>query len=449
MNHSNKVLWGEGLFLRPQHFQRQDHYHETRLHQTAAALNPYCWGVSALQVDRDALNNNTLRILELSMIFQDGEIYKAPDGDDLPDPIELTEIPLAQQSVTFYAALPALKSFGSNFAHGAASNSQSSRYIQDNIETSDLFTEAAKAEMSYLKKAVRLVSENEPRDSLVCIPVVRLRRASSSGFELDPNFVPPSLSVHAAPLLFQRLRRLMDALQAKVSALYGHHREPSKSVVEFRSGDITSFWLLHTASTSYASLSHYLNNPLLHPERLYEQLLALGGSLMTFSRSLSLADLPAYDHHDPGPAFARLDGIIRELLDTVISSRYFAIALNESKPSYHLGMLDSGKIDDKTNFYLAVNADLPAIELVDVVPLRFKIGAPEDVEKFVLAALPGVKLVHSPQVPAALPVRPDTYYFALENKGAMYERMLQAQSICIYIPAGIRDLKLELLAVTQ
>jgi type VI secretion system protein ImpJ len=207
--------------------------------------------VSSLQVDRDALNNNTLRILELSAIFQDGDIYKAPDGDDLPEPIELTEIPLSQQSVTFYAALPALKSFGSNFASGS-DNHQSRRYIQDNIETPDLFTDAAKAEMSYLKKAVRLVSENEPRDSLLCIPIVRLRRASSSGFELDPDFVAPSLSVHAAPLLFLRLRRLLDALQAKVSALYGHHREPSKSVLEFRSGDITSFWLLHTASTAYA-----------------------------------------------------------------------------------------------------------------------------------------------------------------------------------------------------
>lgn len=448
MKHSNKVLWGEGLFLRPQHFQRQDHYHETRLHQTASALNPYGWGVGSLQIDVDALNNNTLRILELSAIFQDGEIYKAPDSDDLPDPVELADIPLAQQTVTFYAALPALKSFGGNFAPAAGGN-HSTRYLQDNIETADLFTDAAKAEMAYLKKAVRIVSENEPRDSLVCIPITRLRRASSAGFELDPAFVAPSLSINAAPLLFLRLRRLMDALQAKVSALYGHHREPSKNVVEFRSGDITSFWLLHTSSTAYANLSHYLNNPLLHPERLYEQLLNLGGSLMTFSKNFSLADLPAYDHRDPGPSFAKLDGIIRELLDTVISSRYFAIALTENKPSYHLGMLDSGKIDDKTNFYLAVNADLPAIELVEVVPLRLKIGAPEDVEKFVLAALPGVKLVHSPQVPAALPVRPDTYYFALENKGAMYERMLQAQSICIYAPSGIRDLKLELLAVTQ
>ena len=91
---------------------------------------------------------------------------------------------------------------------------------------------------------------------------------------------------------------------------------------------------------------------------------------------------------------------------------------------------------------------MPAIELVDIIPLRFKVGAPDDVEKFVLSAMPGVKLVHSPQVPSALPVRPDTYYFSIENKGAMYERMLQAQSISIYVPSGIRDLRLELLAVT-
>jgi len=209
----------------------------------------------------------------------------------------------------------------------------------------------------------------------------------------------------------------------------------------------SSFWLLHTASTAYATLSHYQSHPQLHPERLYEQLLSLAGSLLTFSKNYSLNDLPPYVHHDPSPGFFKLDAIIRELLDTVISSRYFSIALSETKQSYHHGMLDSGKIDGKTAFYLAVSAEMPAVELIDVVPLRFKTGAPDDVEKFVLAAMPGVKLVYSPQVPAAVPVRPETYYFSIEPKGAMYERMLQAQSICIYVPAGIRGLKLELIAV--
>ena len=55
MNIPSKVLWGEGLFLRPQHFQQQDRYHEARLNETANALHPYCWGVRRLAIDTDAL----------------------------------------------------------------------------------------------------------------------------------------------------------------------------------------------------------------------------------------------------------------------------------------------------------------------------------------------------------------------------------------------------------
>ena len=446
---SSKILWGDGLFLRPQHFQQQDQYHEHRLHESVQVLHPYAWGVDTLQIDRDALGNNALRLLELSLRFQDGELYSAPGLDDLPDTVDLSQLPAGGQSVTFYVALPAFKPFGGNFGDAGAPGGNAVRFQQTNRDTPDLYTHAASAQLSYLKKTVRLVSEFEPRDSYVHFPLVRLRRAATGGFELDASFLAPSLSVRSAPPLFHQLRRLLDALQAKVSALYGHHREPSKNVIEFRSGDMSSFWLLHTASTAYASLSHYYQHPSLHPERLYEQLLALAGGLMTFSKSWTLGDLPAYSHADPGPGFDTLYQIIRELLDTVISSKYFAIALREVKPSYHHGMLDSQKIDDKTTFYLAVSAELPASEIVDIVPLRFKVGAPDDVEKFVLSAMPGVRLQHAPQVPAAVPVRPDAVYFSIEARGQMYERMLQAQSISIYVPGGMQDLKLDLVAVTS
>ena len=43
---------------------------------------------------------------------------------------------------------------------------------------------------------------------------------------------------------------------------------------------------------------------------------------MTFSKHHTLDSLPSYDHGHPGPAFAALDNIIRDLLDTVISTRY-------------------------------------------------------------------------------------------------------------------------------
>ena len=58
---TSKVLWGEGLLLRPQHFQRQDQYHEHCLHKGIRAVHPYAWGVDKLEVDRDALGNGVLR----------------------------------------------------------------------------------------------------------------------------------------------------------------------------------------------------------------------------------------------------------------------------------------------------------------------------------------------------------------------------------------------------
>ena len=60
-----------------------------------------------------------------------------------------------------------------------------------------------------------------------------------------------------------------------------------------------------------------------------------------------------------------------------------------------------------------------------------------------------VELGYTPQVPPAIPVRPGACYFSFEPRGALYDRMLQAQSAMIYTPSGINDLNLELIAVTS
>jgi type VI secretion system protein ImpJ len=450
MNHPSKINWGEGLFLRPQHFQQQDRYHEARLHDTATALHPHCWGVRRLAVDADALKADILRVTELSVIFPDGEIVRAPDQDPLPLQVRLADVPSSVQAMTFHAALPILKLHGENCAargDARGDGRPDTRFGQREHETLDLFSQAAPAPVAYLTRTVRLVPDLESLDAYDSFPLVRLQRVATGGFEIDAAFTPPSISIDGAPSLNALLVRLMEKLLAKVNALYGHYREPNRNVIELRGGDVASFWLLHTVSSGYAALTHYLAQRDLHPERLFQELLALAGGLMTFSRTVRLEDLPAYAHQDPGPAFARLDGMLRELLDTVISSKYFAVNLSNERTSYHVGALDSGKITTQTTLYLGVSADMPALQLVEIVPLRFKIGAPEDVDKLVLSAMPGVKLVHAPQVPSALPVRPDMYYFVLDNRGVLYDSMLKAQAISIYVPNGIRDLKLELLAI--
>ncbi|HWP19958.1 MAG TPA: type VI secretion system baseplate subunit TssK [Burkholderiaceae bacterium] len=449
MIHASKMLWGEGLFLRPQHFQRQDAYHEWRLAEMSRALHPYAWGVRSLRVATEALQAGVLRITELQAIFPDGEVYDAPHVDELPPPLPLSALQELGAQTVFHLAMAPLRTHGSNFAATQEEASTAVRYVQHHEPASDWYTGAVEAEITTLRKSVKLLADPQPRDHLVSIPLLRLKRTSTGEMEIDPRFVPPSLSISASPVLHGSLRRLLDVLQAKVDALYGFHREPSRNVIEFRSGDVASFWLLHTASAAFAALSHCFHHPRLHPERLFERLLELAGALMTFSRTYTLADLPVYQHDNPGPAFAKLDHIVRELLETVISTRYFAISLEEVRPSFHHGRLDSEKINAQTHLYLGIAADLPPTELVEALPMRLKVGSPDDVEKMVLSALPGVRLTHAPQVPAAVPVRPGHFYFLLEPRGPLYERMLQSQSISIYVPAGISGLELELVAVAQ
>ena len=451
MTPSSKVLWGEGLFLRPQHFQQQDAYHEWRLAQMARTLHPYAWGVRHVKVDTDALQTGQLRLLELQVVMPDGELFNAPGEDELPPSVMLdTSAPDGQSQLdtVYHLAMAPLRAQGSNMAATPQEADTAVRYHRTAQQRADMYTDAVPAELVTLRRSVRLLPDQAARSHLVHLPLLRLKRTASGSHELDARFMPPSLHIQSSPALFLHLRRLLDVLQAKVDALYGLHREPSKNIIEFRSGDVASFWLLHTASSAFAGLSHLARHPALHPERLFEKLLELAGALMTFSKSHTLADLPAYDHVQPGPAFQKLDLIVRELLETVISTRYFAIALDERVPSFHQGRLDSEQIHPaQTQLYLGVSATMAPAELVEVVPARFKIGAPDDVEKLVLSAMPGVKLVHAPQVPAAVPVRPGAYYFSVEPRGPLYERMLQAQSLSLYAPQGIPDLRLELIAV--
>lgn len=449
MNRTAKIFWGEGLFLRPQHFQRQDLYHETRLAEFGRAVHPYLWGIRALKFDTDAIAAGVLRVTSINCILPDGEYISAPDSDELPDPISLNSLDDLGNGLVFHLALPYLRDFGPNYSKQREPAGQVFRYYQSEETAPDLYTNAIESELTVLRKSLRLLTDRDNREQYVSMPVVRVRANSSGGYELDTSFVPPLLTIRSSDSIYLMLRRLMEILQAKAQALYGYHREPSRNIVEFRSGDIASFWLLHTVNAACASLQHLFHHPSLHPERLFHEMLGLAGQLLTFSKAYGLSDLPVYNHANPGPEFCKLDKIIRELIETVISSRYFSITLEEVKPAFHVGRIDSEKVTSNAAFYLSVAADMPPAELVDTVPQRVKVGASDDVDKMVSSAMPGVRLMSAPQVPASIPVRPGCYYFSIEPHGALYERMIASNSIMIYAPAGFRNLKLELFAITQ
>ena len=200
MSRMSKVFWGEGLFLRPQHFQRQDAYHEARLQDVAAAVHPYAWGVRQVRFDLQSLASGTLRVLQLSAIFPDGEMVAAPDDDELPGALSLSGLPAGITSTTIHLALPLLRDFGGNC--GATDGGGATRYSQTNRATPDLYTDAGEAELSYLHKTVRLLTDDEPRDPFVTLPIARVRRTATGGFELDDSFLAPGMSLTGRRLMY-------------------------------------------------------------------------------------------------------------------------------------------------------------------------------------------------------------------------------------------------------
>jgi type VI secretion system protein ImpJ len=444
----SKVLWTEGLPLAPQQFQQTDRYHEARLQRIASAINPHLWGVRALSVNVDQLSNNVLSINTMSLIFQDGDIVEAPSTDQLPSEVDLSQLPASEQTFTFFAALPILKTAGGNVADATA-RPNGARYTQVASDTADLFADSVNVEVAYLNKQVRLLSQLEPREDHVSFPVLRLRRAAHEGFEIDPTFMPPGLTIDAVDGLQPMLAGLLGKLHAKIAALNQRQRRPSHDIIEVANGDMASFWMLHTISTAAASLSHCVRYRQYHPVVLFDKLCELAGGLIPFTLQYSLAELPAYQHEDPAPGFTELDALIRDLVDTLISTRYLIIPLENSNDGspYYRGKLDSPKIDRQTTLCLGVNASMPALELVERIPRLVKLGSPEDVERMVCYALSGVTLAHMPQVPSAVPIRPNTYYFVIDRNHAKYENMLKAQAITIYIPDVVDDVEFELIAI--
>ena len=443
---SNRILWGEGLFLRPQHFQQQTLFLENCIANVLRQTHANPWGIRRCVLDPEALRGGLLRIDSLDILFRDGTRVDAPAGNPLPPTRSIADIPNISNRTTLYACLPLVNAFGGNCAMHDNALAHRPRYLSTHVSCPDLYTDALEADVTTLHPNVQLMTEEENRDGHLSVMISRIAKNANGVWELVTDFIPPLVEIEACPHLVMVIRRLLDILTVKSQALAARHRERVKSIVEYGTSDIASFWLLHTVNRSFPLLNHFSLTPT-HPEILYTTLAQLCGELMTFSSERTLGEIPHYTHDNLTGVFARIDTLIRELLETVVSDRYAQIPLDNTKPSFYLGRLDSERLVENVDYYLSVSSEKPTTELLDTIPLKLKVGSPDDVDKILNSALPGVRLSHAGQTPSALPVRVGNHYFVLEPQGQVFERMRMARSVCIYVPQTLIELKLELFAI--
>jgi type VI secretion system protein ImpJ len=435
------------MFLRPQHFQQQSIHQEWLVVQLAHLHQAYAFGMKCLTIDEAALAIGTLRLERVTAILPDGTLLNIPANDPSPPVRDLRDIPSLGTESLIYLALPALNGHGGNSLEVGQQSTRPARYTVENARAPDLYTSGIEAELSILRHQPVVLTEKENRDGYFSIPVGRITLSPSGSWTLDTHFIPPLLDIHGSEVLTALLRRLVDMLFVKSQQLTARHRERARNVAEYSTSDISSFWLLHTVNRNFPRLSHFLKAPLIHPEQLYLALAELNGELLTFSSNALLTDIPAYAHDNLSPVFIALEKSIHELLDTVISSRYQVIPLVSTRPSLYVGRIDSENLLENADLYLSIESQQPTARVIESVPLKLKIGSPEDVEKILNSALPGVRLSYASQTPSAIPVRIGNVYFAIEPGSPIYDRMKASRSICLYIPHTMQDLKIELIAV--
>src|SRR5581483_7886740 len=284
-------------------------------------------------------------------------------------------------------------------------------------------------------------------DGTVFLRIAQITRSAAGSYILRPDFIPPALSIDSSEYLLIMLRRLVELLAAKAASLSGLRRQRGRSAAEFAAGDAGNFWLLHTANTFLPQLKHLWNARRRHPEMMYYTMLGLAGALSTFSLDEQARNLPDYDHENLGRCFTELDEKIRLLLETAIPSKCIAVPLVLTEKSIWSGEIADENYFKRTQFFLSVGAQMGVDELLKQVPRLMKVSPPAEVSRLVRNALPGISLRHTPIPPAAIPVRLERQYFALNQAGILWDGILKSQKISIFVPEEIAKPELELLIV--
>src|SRR5438874_2729988 len=89
MTWDNRILWSEGTFLQPQHFQQHDRHLEAQLEQRTRVLRPHGYGFLEIALDESLLELGKLALRGARGVLPDGTPFDCPARDPLPPPLDV------------------------------------------------------------------------------------------------------------------------------------------------------------------------------------------------------------------------------------------------------------------------------------------------------------------------------------------------------------------------
>jgi type VI secretion system protein ImpJ len=441
MSENNRIVWTEGLFLRPQHFQQQERYLESYIEGRTGALRAHSWGFMQIEIERDLLSIGKLGLRSARGIFPDGTPFAMPDNDPLPPALEVGPtlrdqeihlvVPLRKAGATI-----AVREGSADIARYRARDHGARDVTSDSSEFADLEVAALNA---------RLRPENEPSEDFARIPVAHVVECRADGqVVLDEGFIPTVLQCGTASRLATFLAELQGLLHQRGEAL------AARAVASGRGGaaEIADFLMLQSINRYEPLVAHLAATANCHPEDLYRLSLEIAGDLSTLTApSRRPPQFAGYRHEALRPSFEPVIQALRTSLSTVLERNAVSIPLAQRKFGISVATVSDRSLFDSSIFVLAARADLPVEELRSRFPLQLKVGPVEKIRDLVNLQLPGLNIQAMAVAPRQIPYHAGFIYFELDRSGELWRALKSAGAIAVHQSGEFPGLALELWAI--
>jgi type VI secretion system protein ImpJ len=445
MSEKNRVIWSEGMFLRPQHFQQHDRYIENLIQNLSLGVLAYSWGFSRLKLDHTCLAIGKLGLSECSGLFPDGTPFNLPQDDDLPLPLD---VPLDEKASIVYLALPLRRPDATEVDSDAYPDNMArfrlgERQVRDHNSGADGRYDV---QIGVLKP--RLMCDSQERSGYVCLGVARIIEVrADKTVILDEHYIPPVVRCTSADILAGFARELQGLLHTRGEALAGR---VSGSGQGGGVAEVADFMLLQMINRYQPLLAHLSNASTIHPEDFFQLCLQLAGELATFYRpGKRPIAFPDYKHDDLKSTFMPLINELRGLLSMVLEQNAVQLPLAEAKPGVYVAKRPELSLLDGAIFVLAAKAQVSSELIRSHFPPQVKIGPVEDIQQLVRAALPGIAIQALPVAPRQIPFHAGYSYFELNKQSELWGKMSASGGFAIHIGGSFPELELEFWAIRK
>jgi type VI secretion system protein ImpJ len=446
MDVPQRVIWSEGMLLTPHIFQQWDRFHEYVLGERLQNLHPFGWGLCQLDIDRDGLANGSFTLLQFRGVMPDGLIIRIPEQDAIPPTRLLDEFfPPTLDHLDVFIGVPMDHAGMANCKLDQKVLPREPRYESSLVSVPDFNSGENTKEIMVARKNLKIIFTGEDMPDSTILKIGELIRSPGGTIILREGYIPPLLWVSGSEFLSRTLRSLLELMVSMGTALADQQR----GIREHGGMDLLRFSMLHSIFSYIPVLSHYNHVGKIHPEALFITLVRLAGELSLMSPDANPKDLPPYEHMNLSRSFRELDLKIRNIVEHISPTRYVTIPLEKRGETMFVGQVSDRSLLEKGQFFLSVSGGESEDGVRDLLLKRLKIGAMDDMDLIVNAAMPGVKFRHVPRPPSSIPAKTGHQYFQWETQGGFWDRIKQSQSLALYVPSDLQETTIEVLVTKE